>query len=69
MKLGDLVRFSKAHYTDDVGQLVVGVLVEIHPATGVPGGMASILWNHESSAHRNDWLYRVSKLEVVNETR
>jgi len=73
MKVGDLVRFSEKAVAEGSGAVgiptPVGVLIETHRATGVPGGMVSVLWNHEGPGHRNDWLYRASTLEVVSESR
>ena len=64
MKVGDLVRHMMDGRWDEVG-----LVVDIHPrATGVPGGMVQVLWNVEHS-HRNDRLYRMRHLEIVNESR
>jgi len=75
MKVGDLVWKSVKAVAE--GSMVsvgtpacpVGVLIEAHRAIGVPGGMVSVLWSHEGPGHRNDWLYRASVLEVINESR
>ena len=61
MKVGDLVTHRMEGRRDEVG-----IVTKIVRATGVPDGMAEVLWNVEQS-HRNDRLYRVRHLEVVNE--
>ena len=59
MKVGDLVRNRFDGCWDEVG-----IVVKIVKASGVSGGMASVLWSVEQS-HRNDRLYRARDLEVI----
>jgi len=64
MKAGDLVRHTMEGRWDEIG-----IVMEIIPrVTGVPGGMVKVLWNVERT-HRNDRLYRMRYLEVLNESR
>ena len=63
MKIGDLVTHRLEGHWDEVG-----IVTDIKQCIGVPNGMAMVLWNVERT-HRNDWLYRVQNLEIVNEYR
>ena len=63
MKVGDLVTHRMEGRHDEIG-----IVTNLVRATGVPDGMAKVLWNIELS-HRNDHLYRVRHLEVVSESR
>ena len=63
MKIGDLVKHRFDGSFDEVG-----IVTKIVKATGVPTGMAEVLWNVEHS-HRNDRLYRLRNLEVINASR
>ena len=64
MKVGDLVRHMFDGRWDEVG-----VVTEVTSrVTGVPGGMVKVLWNVEHT-HKNDRLYRMRQLEVINESR
>ena len=63
MKVGDLVTHQMEGRYDEIG-----IVTNLVRATGVPGGMAKVLWNIEQS-HRNDRLYRARHLEVVSESR
>ena len=63
MKIGDLVRHRFDGRFDEVG-----IATKIVKAHGVPRGMVEVLWNVEHS-HRNDRLYRMRDLEVVNASR
>ena len=56
MKIGDLVTHRLEGRWDEVG-----IVTDIKQCIGV-------LWNVECT-HRNDWLYRVQNLEMVNESR
>jgi len=47
----------------------VGDLVWKSVKAVAEGSMVSVLWSHEGPGHRNDWLYRASVLEVINESR
>ena len=63
LKVGDLVRNRFDGRWDEVG-----IVMKIVRATGVPDGMAEVLWNVEQS-HRSDRLYRIRNLEIINEGR
>ena len=63
MKIGDLVTHRTEGRWDEVG-----IVTDIKQCIGVANGMAMVLWNVEHT-HRNDWLYRVQNLEIVNESR
>ena len=63
MKVGDLVRHRFEGHCDEVG-----IVVKIVRATGVPSGMAEVLWSVENT-HKNSSLYRLRHLEIVNESR
>ncbi len=63
MKIGDLVTHRLEGRWDEVG-----IVTDIKQCIGALNGMAMVLWNVERT-HRNDRLYRVQNLEIVNESR
>jgi len=63
MRIGDLVTHRLEGRWDEVG-----IVTDIKQCIGVPNGMAMVLWNVERT-HRNDRLYRVQNLEIINESR
>jgi hypothetical protein len=63
MKVGDLVKHMFEGRWDEVG-----LVTDIDRSTkNSPGGMVKVIWNVEYN-HRNNNLYRMRDLEVINES-
>jgi len=65
MKVGDLVKHRSPGRE-------VGIITKIFPIIGVPGGMAKICWTGSifpTHFPKENALYRVENLEIINESR
>ncbi len=62
MKVGDLVKHRES---GDYG-IIMGYETNI---PGIPGGMVTVSWMKPAGTVRDDWMYRTTVLEVVDESR